>query len=155
MPPWKKLFSKDANWCNLVTFLFRPLFLNSRTFPGLSSKLQNSRTFPGLEFFISNSRTFPGFQDLWEPCTLLHAILRWSLQAAVYLPGCTTAVVRCHVDHCSSTPTNVWHFSHSIHLINMWGNKTCAFNPLFDWFLDHITLVLWLVEWFLTNLGHI
>ena len=50
-------------------FFCRPLFLNSRTFPGISSKLQNSMTFPDLEFFISNSRTFSGFhfQDLWEP----------------------------------------------------------------------------------------
>ena len=45
-------------------FFFKPLFLNSMTFPWLSLKLQNSRTFPGLDFFISNSRTFAGLQDL-------------------------------------------------------------------------------------------
>ena len=70
MPPPPVIFfsPRMQNGAIWWLFFFRPLCLNSRTFPGLSSKLQNSRTFPGLEFFISNSRTFPGFQDLWEPC---------------------------------------------------------------------------------------
>ena len=47
-------------WCNLVTYFFRPLFLNSMTFPGLSSNFR----IPGLFQACNFSFQIPGlFQD--------------------------------------------------------------------------------------------
>ena len=53
---------------------------NSRTFPGLSSKLQ----FPDMQFFISNSRTFPGFTVTTEYCILFTSRPKRTLNSKKY-----------------------------------------------------------------------